>query len=121
MRHLFLFIAQLLNFLFTVVNIRALNRSKVLLTMVTDFAICVGGFLIVKVIAEAKDWTEAISYAAGGACGSALAIYLTKHWDHEQARTPGSLHRADGAAPAHLGVLTQAKDALVSRVVKLVR
>lgn len=81
MNYAVLFLGQALNFLLIVINIRACAKGKMLMTIVSDFVICVLGFWLIRLIATAGTWGEVMAYAAGGACGSALAITLTRRWD----------------------------------------
>jgi hypothetical protein len=79
--YLLLFLGQALNFLMIVINIRACAKSKILMAMATDFLICVLSFGLFRLIAQAHTWREMLAYALGGACGSALAIKVTRKWD----------------------------------------
>ena len=81
MRYLLLFAGQGLNFLIAVVNIRAASRGLITVTAISDFLFCAVNFVLIQKVASANDSTELIAYALGGACGSALAITLTRRWD----------------------------------------
>lgn len=81
MNYFLLFIGQAINFLIAVVNIRAATRGYIKLTMASDFLFSAVNFLLVQHIAKANNWGELLSYATGGAIGSATAILLTRRWD----------------------------------------
>ncbi|HUR19847.1 MAG TPA: hypothetical protein VMZ90_03510 [Vicinamibacterales bacterium] len=76
-----LFFGQAFNFLLIVVNIRACAKGLILAAVVTDFLICVLGFTLIRLIADAGTPTEVLAYALGGSSGSALAIWVTRRWD----------------------------------------
>ncbi len=83
MRHLVLFFGQGLSYMLIVINVRAAAKSKYLMTAGTDFLIGILGYALIQRIVDAHTWHEALSYATGGACGSVLAIWITKRWDKE--------------------------------------
>jgi len=82
MRYLLLFAGQSLNYLIAIINIRAASRGKLWFTSATDFLFCVVNFLLIQHIAITGSHWDMLAYASGGATGSALAILLTRRWDH---------------------------------------
>lgn len=81
MHYLLLFVGQGVNFLIAVLNIRAAARGKIAITAGTDFLFCAVNFLLIQRVATARNHWELLAYALGGACGSALAIVVTRRWD----------------------------------------
>jgi hypothetical protein len=74
----YFFAAQCLNFALVTWNIRSLALGWWGSMVISDVLISVLGFTLIKKIAEAKSTTAMIGYAVGGACGSLLAVFVTK-------------------------------------------
>lgn len=79
-----LFFGEALVFLFATINIRACAKGWVKATLSTDAIIAGLNFSLVVWIAEAGGFIEQISYVLGGVCGSAVGMYLTKHWKENE-------------------------------------
>jgi hypothetical protein len=71
---------QGLNFLLIVVNVRASSHLQYAMTAATDFAICLLSWSLFKKTMDAEGWAAKLGYATGGACGSLIAMWLTKTW-----------------------------------------
>lgn len=76
-----MFVVQVVAYIFLVLNLRALNRGRYLMTGVTEVIYALMNFWIIHKIAEAKTFIEALVYASGATVGSLTAMYITKHWD----------------------------------------
>lgn len=76
-----MFSVQVIAYVFLVLNIRALNRGKYLMTGATEVIYALMNFWIIHRVAEAKTIQEALAYATGATVGSLTAMYITKHWD----------------------------------------
>ena len=84
MRYGLLFFGQIVGFIILVVNIRALNRGKLLMTGITEFMYMLINFAMIRQVSEAQNWLEALVYAGGATVGSLLAVYYTRHWDTKE-------------------------------------
>jgi len=60
------------------INFRAVAQANYLFTGISDFIISIVSFFIMKKVAEAKSKSAMFGYALGGACGSLIAIFVTK-------------------------------------------
>ena len=83
MIYVILFFGQGLNFLIAVINIRAASRGMIKWTVITDVIFSMVSFTLIQHIATAGNLWELLAYAVGGGAGSALAIYVTSHWDEK--------------------------------------
>ena len=76
------FASELLSFFIISVNGIALIKGKYLWTMATDMVLVFQGMLVSKLMIEdekSRDWNSIFGFTCGGACGSALAIFVTQH------------------------------------------
>lgn len=64
-----------------VLNLRALNKGRYLITGVTEMIYALASFWMIHRVAEARTWQEAVAYASGATVGSLVAMYITKHWE----------------------------------------
>lgn len=78
----FLFFAflQATNFLLITINYRAVAHVQYVWAALTDGAICLLSWTLLKKIASADGWPSRIGYACGGMGGSILGIWLTRVW-----------------------------------------
>ena len=80
-----LFFVQLFSYGICSVSYIVMNRGQYALTFGFDLLFGLNAFFIVKRIAKSDDklgW-DATAYTLGGATGSVLAIWITKHWLHQ--------------------------------------
>lgn len=68
---------MLLNYTLIAANTRFVARGGYLGTALTDAAIALVGFQLVKWVAEAKTWTDRVFYILGAMLGGMLGIRLT--------------------------------------------
>lgn len=76
------FASELFAFFVISVNNLALNKGYYLWTSATDMILVFQGMLISKLMiedAKSRDWWSIFGFTFGGATGSALAIFATKH------------------------------------------
>ena len=81
-----LFLVQLVQYCIFCISCIVMNRGQYAATFVTDMFYGLNAFFIVKKIASSDNvlGIEAAAYTVGGATGSVLAIWITKHWLHQQ-------------------------------------
>jgi hypothetical protein len=82
-RFLFFFFEMMLSFFVVTANIRALAIGLYVWTAVTDTMIVFQNMIIGKLIIEdekARDYWSIAGSTLGGACGSCLSIWATKHF-----------------------------------------
>ena len=81
-RCLFCFSSELLSFFIIATNFRALAKGYIVWTVATDGLIVLQNTIVSKIFIE-NDKTRSgiamLSFTAGGMCGSALSILLTKY------------------------------------------
>ena len=80
-----LFFVQLFSYGICSISYIVMNRGQYALTFGFDLLFGLNAFFIVKRIVHAEDklgW-DAAAYTLGGATGSVLAIWVTKHWLHQ--------------------------------------
>lgn len=81
MRAFFAFaLLQAVNFLLITVNYRAVAHVQYPYAILTDGAICLLGWTLLKKITEAKGWAARAGYVCGGMVGSFLGIWVTRVW-----------------------------------------
>src|SRR5271170_5552174 len=81
-RCLFCFCSELLSFFIIATNFRALAKGFIVWTVLTDGLIVLQSTVVSKIFIEnekARDGLSMLSFTAGGMCGSALSIILTKY------------------------------------------
>lgn len=61
-------------------NARAIATGRLGHLFVSDLIYAYMAFTIVKMIADSKTWGEKLGYTLGGAFGSVLSVWLTKHF-----------------------------------------
>lgn len=80
MKDFWLFFAiQFMQFFLITVNLRAAAQGLYVWTALSDLLISTNNFLLIKRIAQSESKTAMLGYALGGAFGSVLAIWATKH------------------------------------------
>ena len=82
LRFAFFFGSELFSFFFIASNFRALAKGFYFWTAVTDMTLVFQGMIITKLMiedAKSRDWLAIVSFTLGGACGSLLSIFVTKH------------------------------------------
>lgn len=78
----FCFCSELLSFFIIATNFRALAKGYIVWTVVTDGLIVLQNAIISKIFIENEKTRQGLamlSFTAGGMCGSALSILLTKY------------------------------------------
>lgn len=78
----FCFSSELLSFFIVATNFRALAKGFIIWTVVTDGLIVLQNTIIGKIYIENEKVRTGIAtaaFTAGGMCGSALSIYLTRY------------------------------------------
>ncbi len=80
MRYLTLFIGMTIGYIILGINIRAVSKAKLLATGITEFTYALIGFAMIRYVADAHTWFEALAYAAGATVGCLTSIHLTRHW-----------------------------------------
>src|SRR5580658_4911226 len=81
-RCLFCFGSELLSFFIIATNFRALAKGYIVWTVVTDSLIVLQNTIISKLFIEndkTRNGLAMLSFTAGGMCGSALSILMTRH------------------------------------------
>lgn len=75
-----LFVLQFTSYFLIVANTRTISKGSYWGTAMTDIFISAQGFLAIKIITggDKKDWQGTLAYAAGGACGSVVSLYLMR-------------------------------------------
>lgn len=71
------------SFLIVTINLRALAKGRVWLTVSTDALISGIGFFVVKQVAGATTYLEMVGYVIGACSGSAAGMYITRAWQDE--------------------------------------
>lgn len=82
LRCLICFSSQLFSFFLITANFRAIAQGLYFWTAVTDVMIVIQGLIITKLLIEdenARDKWSIAAFSIGGACGSLLSIWVTKH------------------------------------------
>lgn len=75
----FLFwVVEFFAFLLATLNFRYCAKGHIGKTFLTDILIAANGFLVVKLVVDARTPWEVLGYIAGAGCGSLLAMTLTK-------------------------------------------
>jgi hypothetical protein len=80
-RMAFCFASELLSFFIIATNFRALAKGMILWTVITDGLIVLQNTIIGKIYIEherMRDGASTLAFTAGGMCGSALSILLTR-------------------------------------------
>jgi FtsH-binding integral membrane protein len=80
MRLVVLFVAEALVFLMATLNVRACAKGRVVATLSTDAAIAGLNFVLIRKVADAQSTAELVVYTAGAVVGSAIGMYVTRHW-----------------------------------------
>jgi hypothetical protein len=75
---------ELVAFFLATINFRACAKGFVKATVLTDVLISANGFLLTKMIVEAKTPGEMGSYVLGAALGSIIGMRITRSWDHDK-------------------------------------
>jgi hypothetical protein len=81
-RFLLFFIVELIAFFVIACNFRALAQGLYFWTAVTDALLIFQGMMITKLMFDderSRDWNSIAAFSCGGACGSLLSIWVTKH------------------------------------------
>lgn len=76
------FASEAVSFFFIAANFRAVAQGLYVWTALTDMALVFQGMLVTKLMFEderSRDWTSIAGFTFGGACGSVLSIYVTRH------------------------------------------
>jgi hypothetical protein len=77
----FCFASELLSFFIVATNFRALAKGFIVWTVITDGLIVLQNTIIGKIYIEQekmRDGSSTLAFTAGGMCGSALSILLTR-------------------------------------------
>lgn len=78
----FFFLLELFSFFIIASNFRTLALGLYIPTAVTDAMIVCQSMLVTKLMVEdakTRDWLAITGFSVGGACGSLLSIFVTKH------------------------------------------
>jgi hypothetical protein len=81
-RFIFCFILEVITFFILCANFRAVALGLYFWTAVTDMIIVFNGMLVTKMLFDdekSRDWVSIAGYTLGGATGSVISIYVTKH------------------------------------------
>lgn len=81
-RFLFFFASELVSFFVISINIRALAKGFYAWAMITDMLLVFQSMVISKMMIEdekSRNWTSIAGFTLGGACGSAIAIFVTNN------------------------------------------
>ena len=78
MNALFLGLAMCVSYLLVGFNIRACAQARYGWTAVTDAAIALFGFYIIRWVVSATTTIEVVGYVVGGVIGGALGIFISK-------------------------------------------
>jgi hypothetical protein len=76
------FAAELFSFFFIASNFRALAKGLYFWTAITDMTLVFQGMFVTKMMIEdekSRNWVSITAFTLGGACGSLLSIWVTKH------------------------------------------
>lgn len=76
------FAAEAVSFFFIAANFRAVAQGLYLWTGFTDMLLVLQSMVITRLMFEderARDWNSIAGFSLGGAAGSMLSIYVTKH------------------------------------------
>jgi hypothetical protein len=82
LRFLFCFVIEVIAFFLVCANFRAIALGLYFWTAVTDMIIVFNGMLVTKMLFDdekSRDWVSIAGYTLGGATGSVLSIWVTKH------------------------------------------
>jgi hypothetical protein len=82
LRFLFCFVIEVIAFFLVCANFRAIALGLYFWTAVTDMVIVFNGMLVTKMLFDdekSRDWVSIAGYTLGGATGSVLSIWVTKH------------------------------------------
>lgn len=74
-------IVLFVSYILATVNIRAIAHKQYLAAALTDTAIPLTTFFLVRQIGDTTSWQTAAGMATGGALSSMLGIWLTRVWD----------------------------------------
>jgi hypothetical protein len=81
-RFVFCFFIELIAFFLICANFRAVAQGLYFWTAFTDMIIVFNGMLVTKMLFDdekSRDWVSIFGYTFGGATGSVISIYVTKH------------------------------------------
>ena len=76
------FASEMVSFFFIASNFRALSQGLYIWTGLTDMFLVFQGMLITKLMIEderTRDWLAIAAFTLGGATGSLISIWATKH------------------------------------------
>lgn len=74
--------SEAVSFFFVAANFRAVAQGLYFWTALTDMLLVFQGMLVTRLMfddARARDWTAIAGFTTGGAAGSVLSIYVTRH------------------------------------------
>jgi len=71
------FVTQFFCFALIIINTRAYNRDKYVLTVVTDLFFGAYGWFVIKAIGDCKHRWGWVGYTLGGATGSVFGIWFS--------------------------------------------
>lgn len=81
-RFAILFGTECLAFFIICTNMRAVSQGLYFWTAITDMWLVAQSMIITKLMFDdekARDWFSIVAYSTGGACGSIISIWMTKH------------------------------------------
>jgi hypothetical protein len=81
-RFFFCFVVEVVTFFLLCANFRAVAQGLYVWTAITDMIIVFNGMLITKMLFDdekSRDWISIAGYTLGGATGSVISIWVTKH------------------------------------------
>ena len=81
-RFALLFASEAISFFFIAANFRAVAMGLYFWTAITDMLLVFQGMVVTKLMFEderTRDWLSIAGFTTGGAAGSMLSIYVTKH------------------------------------------
>lgn len=87
------FALMFLNYGLNAINFRMVARCSYRGTALTDAAIAVLGFTLIRQVAETSALTAQVGYVCGGVCGSMLGLWLTR-------KDPSRVTQANGPRDA---------------------
>lgn len=76
------FASEAVSFFFIAANFRAVALGLYFWTGITDMLLVFQGMMITRLMFDderSRDWLSIAAFTLGGACGSVLSIYVTKH------------------------------------------
>lgn len=78
---LFLFLSLFASYFIVTFNVRAFTKDGYLIVAITDLALAMLNFYVIKKIQESKNFTDALYYAAGGTTGSMVSMLICNHFN----------------------------------------